>query len=92
MQKIRIGSRCISLRSWLTESGGLNTAFAMTEDLTTILADRDRDDFGMDVFARDPGFFKRSRRRVNAPPRMSGRPDLAVTRAGTGDSAAPATT
>ena len=60
MLKIQLGSQSISPLSWSIESGPLNAAGAMLEDLLTLRADRDRYYFGMDdLFARHPDIFKR---------------------------------
>ena len=60
MLKIQVVSQSISPLSWPIESGALNAAGAMLEDLLTIRTDRDRYYFGMDdLFARHPDIFKR---------------------------------
>jgi len=60
MLKIQVGSQSISPLSWSIESGAVNAAGAMLEDLLTIRADRDRYYFGMDdLFARHADIFKR---------------------------------
>ncbi|CAJ1397198.1 unnamed protein product [Effrenium voratum] len=58
--EIRVGTESISPFYWAVESGSLNSARAMIEDLLTIRADRDKYYFGADdLFGRHPEVIKK---------------------------------
>jgi len=58
--KVQVGTQAISPLYWAIESGSLEAASAMLEDLVVIRADRDRYYYGVDdLFARHPDVIKR---------------------------------
>lgn len=60
MLKVQVGTQSISPLSWAMESGSLEAAQAIIQDLLTIRADRDRYYYGVeDLFTRHPDIVKR---------------------------------
>jgi len=60
MLNVQVGTQSISPLMWAIETGGLEAAKAIIEDLLTIRADRDRYYYGMDaMFERHPDIIKR---------------------------------
>jgi len=58
--KVQVGTQAISPLYWAIESGSLEAASAMLEDLVVIRADRDRYYYSVDdLFARHPDVIKR---------------------------------
>eukprot|EP00445_Apocalathium_hangoei_P024352 CAMPEP_0203930556 /NCGR_PEP_ID=MMETSP0359-20131031/69271_1 /ASSEMBLY_ACC=CAM_ASM_000338 /TAXON_ID=268821 /ORGANISM="Scrippsiella Hangoei, Strain SHTV-5" /LENGTH=1214 /DNA_ID=CAMNT_0050859743 /DNA_START=103 /DNA_END=3744 /DNA_ORIENTATION=+ len=56
---VQVGTQSISPLSWALQSGSMDTAAAIIEDLLTIRADRERYYYGMEeLFERHPDIFK----------------------------------